>query len=80
MEKISDKPSKGRKFAVVIMTVVLLAMGMVAGVIGAYQGVDLPWLGLVLPVLASVLPGYIAGNVFQKIWSKQSKDSGNGMA
>ena len=67
--------NRGRKFVVVIMAVILLAIGMAAGVIAAYQGVDLAWLGLVLPILASVLPSYIGANTLQK--SIQAKNQNN---
>ncbi len=56
----------GRKFFVVVMACILLALGMIAGVIGAYKEVDLPWLAVVLPILAGTLPVYIGGNVYQK--------------
>ena len=59
--------NRGRKFAVVIMAVILLAIGMAAGVIAAFRSVDLGWLALVLPILAGVLPAYIGANTVQKI-------------
>ena len=70
--------NRGRKFAVVIMAVILLAIGMVAGVIAAFRGVDLSWLALVLPILCSVLPTYIGANTVQKI-KKPKEEKGHDM-
>ncbi len=55
----------GRKFAVVIIVSVLLAIGMITGGIAAYKEFELPWLSLTLPILAGVYPVYIAGNAYQ---------------
>ncbi len=61
-----EKKKPGRKFAVVIISAVLLGLGMIAGIFGAYNNLDLPWLSVTLPILAAVLPSYIAGNAYQK--------------
>lgn len=56
----------GRKFAVIIIVSIQITIGMIAGCIGAYMGIDLPWLAVVLPILASVYPAYMAANAYQK--------------
>ena len=61
-----ERRKKGRKFTVVIIASILLTLGMIAGVIGAYRGLELPWLGVTLPILAGTLPSYIGANAYQK--------------
>jgi hypothetical protein len=56
----------GRKFFVVVMACILLAIGMVAGLISAWKEFELPWLATVLPILAGALPTYIGFNAYQK--------------
>lgn len=56
----------GRKFFVVVGAMILLAIGMAAGVVAAMKEFDLPWLSTTLPILAGVLPTYIVGNAYQK--------------
>jgi len=60
-----EKKKYGRKFAVVIVSACRLGMGMIAGIVGAFNELDLPWLSVTLPILAAVLPSYIAGNAYQ---------------
>ncbi len=60
-----QKKKVSRKFIVVMISAVLLLLGMIAGIVGAYKELDLPWLAVTLPVLAAVLPSYIAGNAYQ---------------
>jgi len=60
-----EKIRVGRKFVVVIIASILVLLGMIAGIIGAYRELDLPWLAVTLPILAAVLPSYIAGNAYQ---------------
>lgn len=67
---------KGRKFSVVIMVTILLFLGMVAGVIAAYNEFNLPWLAVTLPILAGVYPVYIAGNAYQH--GKEINKNGGG--
>ena len=56
----------GRKYSVVVMVSVLISLGMVAGVIAAINGANLPWLGTTLPILTSVYPAYMEANAVQK--------------
>lgn len=56
----------GRKFAVVIIVSIEIAIGMIAGVVGAYTKVEMPWLSVVLPILASVYPAYMGANAYVK--------------
>lgn len=74
---MSNKQPKGRKFAVVIMATILLGIGMIAGVIGALEGVDLPWLAMTLPIIASTYPAYIGGNAMQKIKTAPQQSKGD---
>ena len=68
MSTIPKDPTfkNGRKFAVTVAAMVLLGIGMVAGLVAAWRGVDLPWLSVVLPILAGALPAYIGANAYQK--------------
>lgn len=56
----------GRKFTVIIIVSIQITLGMIAGCIGAYMGIDLPWLAVVLPILAAVYPAYMGANAYQK--------------
>ena len=56
----------GRKYSVVVMVSVLISLGMMAGVIAAINGANLPWLATTLPILASVYPAYMGANAAQK--------------
>jgi len=56
----------GRKFTVIIIVSIEITLGMIAGIVGAYMGVDLPWLSVVLPILAAVYPAYMGANAYQK--------------
>ena len=56
----------GRKFTVIIIVSIQIVLGMIAGIIGAYMGVDLPWLSVLLPILAAVYPAYMGANAYQK--------------
>ena len=56
----------GRKYSVVVMVSILISLGMLAGVIAAINGADLPWLATTLPILASVYPAYMGANAAQK--------------
>lgn len=62
----------GRKFAIVIIVSIQITIGMIAGVVGAYMKVDLPWLSVVLPILAAVYPAYMGANAYQK--GKEAQD------
>ncbi len=66
-----EKKKLGRKFIVVMLVAVLVLLGMIAGIVGAYNELDLPWLAVTLPILAGVFPVYIAGNAYQ-----HAKESG----
>lgn len=63
----------GRKFAIVIIVSIQITIGMIAGVVGAYMKVDLPWLSVVLPILAAVYPAYMGANAYQKGKEVQDK-------
>lgn len=65
----------GRKFAIVIIVSIQITIGMIAGVVGAYMKVDLPWLSVVLPILAAVYPAYMGANAYQK--GKEAKVVGD---
>ena len=60
-----EKP-RGRKFTVVIIVSIQIAIGMIAGLVGAALEVDLPWLSVTLPILAGVYPLYMGANAYQK--------------
>ena len=59
-----EKKKMGRQFIVVIIVAFLVLLGMIAGIIAAFNKLDLPWLAVTLPILAGVFPVYIAGNAY----------------
>ncbi len=65
-EKTASEIKYGRKFMVVKIVTIEMTLGMFAGIVGAYMGVDLPWLSVVLPILAAVYPAYLGANAYQK--------------
>ena len=64
--------TNGRKFAIVIIVSIEITLCMVAGIIGAYMKVEMPWLSVVLPILAAVYPAYMGAKAYQK--GREAKD------
>ena len=72
-----NAPSKGRKFAVVVLVSLLMGIGMAAGLIAALSGANAPWLAATLPILASTYPAYMGANAVQKHAQARAKDNKN---
>ena len=67
--------NKGRKFAVVVATSVLIVLTLVYTMIGALNGLDVSWVSGFLMTLGSVYPTYIGANTVQKIKKPKGGDS-----